>query len=584
MGVSPIIPMRTFGIFAALAIFVNFIFVITLTPAAIVLWEQGYCCSCCSCCARNKKNDDDKKSPPTKLVEMKKLGHDEVKGESEEEEEELEKKTTTTKSKNGDLEDEFLEKYYLRWLLYKPCAWSVVVVFLAIAGFLVSSAAQLETPREVERWFPKDHMMEKIQEQLREEFLGSSLDAYVDMTYLWGIEGIDRSSFDFFGTNNYRGNPVYTSNFDLFEESSQRSVLEACNTTKTWTCVESGCQSSFGTLALPGTQRCFLKEFRDWHFLRYGVSETYSPFINRTVFMDRLKQFRCNAPALPSNSTCDDASIDTDWSDLIGFVNGELKFVGIEFVSSLQWDTPYATRKDVLQRGDDLRDWMRSNDETNGASLDDAQLSGGHFHAWTVTEGELVNSLFRGFAICFPIAFFVLLFATGNFILSMFAVSTIAMIVGNVLGSVRLFLGWGLGVGEAIAGIIVVGFSVDYVVHLGHMYNESKGDTREQRVRGAAYAMARTVSAGGITTLGAGLMMLPCQVQFFPKMAILIVSTISFSLMYSLGFFMALCTVLGPTGEFGSVSALFRCVRRVVTGSSGGSVVRDSSSSTNNVV
>lgn len=73
--------------------------------------------------------------------------------------------------------------------------------------------------------------------------------------------------------------------------------------------------------------------------------------------------------------------------------------------------------------------------------------------------------------------------------------------------------------------------------------------------------MAKTVAAGGVTTLGAGLMMLPCQVQFFPKMAVLIVSTITFSLLYSLGFFMALCSVLGPVGEFGSVSAIIRRIR-----------------------
>ena len=321
-----------------------------------------------------------------------------------------------------------------------------------------------------------------------------------------------------------------------------------------------------------------------WHFSRYGINETYTPFITSEEFFDRLKLFRCNAPALPSNSTCDDATASTDWSELIGIVNDELKFIGIEFVSSLQWDTPYSTRKDVMKRGDDLRAWMRNNDDRNGASLENAEVSGGHFWAWTVTEGELVDSLFRGFAICFPIAFFVLLFATGNFVLSIFAVSTIAMIVGNVLGSVRLFLGWGLGVGEAIAGVIVVGFSVDYVVHLGHMYNESKGDTREQRVRGATYAMARTVAAGGVTTLGAGLMMLPCQVQFFPKMAILIVSTISFSLLYSLGFFMALCSVLGPSGDFGSVSVMFRYIRRGVMGD--GAAVRNNGDgrSRNNVV
>ena len=71
-------------------------------------------------------------------------------------------------------------------------------------------------------------MMESIQQELREDFLGSSLDAYVDLTYLWGIDGVDRTGFDMFGTNSYRGSPVYSS-FDLFQESSQRSVLEACD-------------------------------------------------------------------------------------------------------------------------------------------------------------------------------------------------------------------------------------------------------------------------------------------------------------------------------------------------------------------
>jgi hypothetical protein len=32
---------------------------------------------------------------------------------------------------------------------------------------------------------------------------------------------------------------------------------------------------------------------------------------------------------------------------------------------------------------------------------------------------------------------------------------------------------WPLGIGESVAGIIVIGFSVDYVVHLGHMLEEA---------------------------------------------------------------------------------------------------------------
>ena len=43
-------------------------------------------------------------------------------------------------------------------------------------------------------------------------------------------------------------------------------------------------------------------------------------------------------------------------------------------------------------------------------------------------------------------------------------------IVASVMGFCKWAMGWGLGIAESIAAVIVIGFSVDYVVHLGHMY------------------------------------------------------------------------------------------------------------------
>jgi protein dispatched 1 len=115
-----------------------------------------------------------------------------------------------------------------------------------------------------------------------------------------------------------------------------------------------------------------------------------------------------------------------------------------------------------------------------------------------------------GLAICFPVVFAVLLFATGNIIVSVYAILSIAFIVGGVLGAAKLYsgthththtyththkhscthahtntetharthahthIGWSLGVAESIAGVIVVGFSVDYTLHLGHIYKEAE--------------------------------------------------------------------------------------------------------------
>ena len=60
---------------------------------------------------------------------------------------------------------------------------------------------------------------------------------------------------------------------------------------------------------------------------------------------------------------------------------------------------------------------------------------------------------------------------------------------------------------ESIAGIIVIGFSVDYVVHLAHMYMEALEEgkvTSVDRFKYAMQNMGSTVVAGAITTGGEG--------------------------------------------------------------------------------
>jgi len=183
-------------------------------------------------------------------------------------------------------------------------------------------------------------------------------------------------------------------------------------------------------------------------------------------------------------------------------------------------------------------------------------LTAGRFWVWSATEQGLIDGMFRGFSICFPVAFVVLCIATKNLILATYAICAIGSIVTTVLGFCQSIMNWPLGVGETIAGIIVIGFSVDYVVHLGHMVEEAdqKGfRTREERFIFAAETMGPTVLAGAITTGGSAMFMFLCQMTFFYKMAVLICITIFLSFLFSLGFFMAMIYVVGPQGSFGRI-------------------------------
>merc|ERR1712187_154254 len=158
-----------------------------------------------------------------------------------------------------------------------------------------------------------------------------------------------------------------------------------------------------------------------------------------------------------------------------------------------------------------------------------------------------------------PVCFVVLLIATQNVIISFYAVSSVGMIVLCVLGFCKEPMGYALGIGESVAGVIVIGYSVDYVVHLAHMYGEAVHygyETRQDRAEFAARSMGSTVLFGALTTAGSGAVMFFCFFTFFFKMAVLICVTILFSFLFSLGFFMGLVWLIGPENNMGDLPSL----------------------------
>merc|ERR1711871_703396 len=199
---------------------------------------------------------------------------------------------------------------------------------------------------------------------------------------------------------------------------------------------------------------------------------------------------------------------------------------------------------------------------------------------WYHTEKALEFGFYQGITIAFPVAFGVLLYATNNIIISLYAIIAVYFIVFGVLGFAYYALEWPLGVAESIAGIIIIGFSVDYTVHIGHMYQHA-GDVgiedRQGRFEFAARKMFLTVLGGAITTAGAGVFMFACQIVFFNKMATLIVGTIVLSFIYSTGFFLALLLVAGPEGDAGDIIVMYKTVNDYFRGNGHETAISDDS-------
>jgi protein dispatched 1 len=92
--------------------------------------------------------------------------------------------------------------------------------------------------------------------------------------------------------------------------------------------------------------------------------------------------------------------------------------------------------------------------------------------------------------------------------------------------------GWDLGILESILCVIVVGFSVDFTIHLADGYVESDGDNDEsnkintdetaeairyRKVRGALAVTGVSIISGGVSTLLGTFSMMLATITFFSR-------------------------------------------------------------------
>ena len=186
----------------------------------------------------------------------------------------------------------------------------------------------------------------------------------------------------------------------------------------------------------------------------------------------------------PKITQCDSMTQD------IGFIGGELKYVQIRMRSTVQWETPYGKGKDVR---DLMNDWIDSEVRSDVPGMGSVKCHAQGLFADYDIGAEVAKSLFQNVAIAAPVAFVVLLASTWNIVVSLYALTCVGGIVLCVLGFCKSAMNWDLGMAEAISGVIVLGYSVDYVVHLSHIYCEG-GFHHGLVLSGIAAAAARSAA------------------------------------------------------------------------------------------
>jgi hypothetical protein len=184
--------------------------------------------------------------------------------------------------------------------------------------------------------------------------------------------------------------------------------------------------------------------------------------------------------------------------------NGKVRILWFQFASRVRWDSPFDDLDDEWERIDS---WFTTKSTTAPAGMNKPIYSSFDFW-WYDTNGQMLSTAYGAAGIALGAAAAVILFSSRSFTLTFFAVLTIGYVLTAVTATLVGF-GWTLGFLESICFAILIGVSVDFVIHFTHSYAHFKGThSRSERTKHALIQMGPSILAAAFTTIAAAIIML----------------------------------------------------------------------------
>jgi len=514
--ISPILPIKTFGVWAGLVILFNYLYFITMYPTLIMM--QHYCkdircCFCGRCC-------------PCQCCKEEELESQELDTNMEYGGEDL--------ASNQQL-DQDLQKEY-RWAehFFKDRFSNVIVdgkylilaVFAVIAGVGIYASTTLQPPQSAEDFVRPGSKYAEYFQIMSEDVYSDPQYQNIEVVTFWGVKDIDRSNYGTWQSGG--GDIVWDDIFDLRSSEAQQHIYDFCIAIA---------EDETLVADQEGSLSCFMIDFKD--YIGSGWPKNYD---TEQDLVNDLQTFM-ESPEGEYYALV----------NVIGIKDNILRYIEISARSTVSDLT--SSSRDKKDNLNAYKAFLKEWNAKDVAGVNNGKVTSANYEwAWTETEPFFAKGAVNGIAIVVPLAFLVLLIFTRNVIISFFAMVSIFGVMLSVCILV-LIAGWDFGIIESIAVIIVIGFSIDYVVHLGHAFLESTLEDREKRLTMAILTMGISVSSGAFTTALSGIPLMFSVLVFFYKMGLLIFCVCMLALSWSLFFFMALLAAFGPEGDVGNIQS-----------------------------
>ncbi|KAJ6245843.1 sterol-sensing domain [Anaeramoeba flamelloides] len=567
---STIPPIRFFGVFTGIAIIFNYIMVVTWFPAVIVIWHlRGEDRPVCNpkrkekfkqkfgkkkSKSKNTKTKDPNNKENNEWVdiedrEFKKDVDHQIQKQKREKDEQKNKKYNKEAKKLGFQLGSLrkLEKYFFSTHanFIKKYRWTIVLFFVIWSVFFIYYATKLEAAEDTRKMLPDDSFLQRCGSISIQEFYSNDL---VNSVYLqWGIESIDREGVDPMAVD-YYGKPIWDKKWKPNLKSSQEWVLEVCSRVKTEFEEE---------IYRTGQFSCFMEDFRDWVTNETLAGGAYTFPVEEDQFQKLLGDFTNSYRSQLDNSQTGNEwaplPMRYDWSIGFGRNSDELKYYAIQFNLALSPESSAHQSRIVF---DKIEDFIKELNEEAPEGIN--TLSNVSWQWMEMLVEEILYSVaLTSVVISLIIAFIIILVTSDNIIASLYAIISIGGVVATIMGMLVL-LDWNLGLIESICITIVVGISVDYVVHFCHGYITAPPEDVFSKMKISLTNLGISVVSAAITTLCASFVMLFTWLIMFKRFGLFIWMTIVASCLWSFFFFFALIIIQGPVRNQGRIGIVFQ--------------------------
>lgn len=516
--ITPLAGVRAFGVFAALVIFIDYVLVMTLFCTAVVIYHNKFeTPGCCTSCASGCKNIDP--SPTMKALEN-------VADPTEQSEDGEEQPS-------GDRVTEFFRNKVSGFIAVPKHRLALGLAFTIWIIVAIIAATKLEATKEAEQFLSEDHPLQKSVKILNDGFSRAENDIGLMVYFAWGIEDVDRSGVNLLRDPEFLGKSQFTESFE-FNEQCQREILNQCLDLRTDSDYSNYIKQQGGV----GTVRCFVEELaafsalgslEDCDAVKSGSWRDENWEIAPADLQSKMAMFSLQSSCYSEEKE----RIMSYYASGMGFNGTSMRYAAIAAESAVL--DPFSTKAEgfVMEQYDAMIEISKKLDTNLKQACKGSVMMTDLSQKFVFMNNQriYVRTALQSSIFGVAIAFTVLLISTGVLHIAYFATLSIVGVLISVVGT-TVMLGWSLGTIESILISIVAGFSVDYVVHLAHAYEQAKG-LSNHRMRAAFGEMGISVLNGMVTSVGASLPLFLCQLQFFKKFGTFLCLTIAFSWIFA---------------------------------------------------